>query len=135
MPNTATKLVSLDNLATYNTHVEPKITEITYEDYLKIPAATRASDNKTYCVTDLNALPTNFNDLIFTKKLTLTAGSTSLTFTDSRITANSLIQIFYPNTNSDVAYTEFTQNSATSFTLTFDAQSADVQVVALIMNV
>lgn len=131
--NSVTKLITLGNLETYTSFVEPKGVEISYDDYLQIPAAERASDNKTYYINDYDAAPANIGDLIFTMRQTLEAGETSLTFTNAKLNNNSLIQVFYPNTT-DVSYTEFTQNSTTSFTLTFDEQESDILVVVLVIN-
>ena len=54
--------------------------------------------------------------------LTLTAGSTTLTFTDARITEDSLIRVW-----SKAWYTSYVQTNG-SLVLTFPAQSADMPV-------
>ena len=73
-------------------------------------------------------------DFIFSLSGTLTAGQTSLTFTDSRLTANSILDFFYPG-ETNVNYTNFTQNSTTSFTLTFDARQSDLLVKIIVYNI
>ena len=64
------------------------------------------------------------------KKLpaTLTAGSTSLTFTDSAITADSLISVF---TEGGLLYNSIT-TAVGSVVLTFDEQASDVAVVLIV---
>lgn len=64
------------------------------------------------------------------KKLpaTLTAGSTSLTFTDSAITADSLIFVF---TEGGLLYNSIT-TAVGSVVLTFDEQATDVDVAILV---
>jgi len=64
------------------------------------------------------------------KKLpaTLTAGSTSLTFTDSSITADSLISVY---TEGGLLYNSIT-TSVGSVVLTFDEQATDVAVVLIV---
>lgn len=64
------------------------------------------------------------------KKLTgtLTAGTTSVTFSDSAITTTSLIDVYTSTGISPTAYTV----SAGSLTLTFASQGSDVAVVVLI---
>ena len=64
------------------------------------------------------------------KKLpaTLTAGSTSLTFTDSAITADSLISVF---TEGGLLYNSIT-TAVGSVDLTFDEQATDVAVAILV---
>lgn len=57
---------------------------------------------------------------------TLTAGSTTLTFTDNRILADSLISVF-----SEIYYTSKTQ-SAGSVVLTFPVQATDMDVKILV---
>ena len=133
--NTPTKLISLGNLETYTGYIEPKQVVLNYAQYLALPESEKNS-GKTFYIPDLNVAPATLNSLIFTMRQTLTAGSTSLTFTNANLSENSLIEIFYPNTaDPDFNYTDFTQNSSTSFTLTFEAQSSDIQVVALVFNV
>jgi len=64
------------------------------------------------------------------KKLsaTLTAGSTSLTFTDSAITADSLISIY---TEGGLLYNSIT-TAVGSVVLTFDEQATDVAVAIIV---
>ena len=64
------------------------------------------------------------------KKLpaTLTAGSTSLTFTDSTITADSLISVF---TEGGLLYNSII-TAVGSIVLTFDEQATDVAVVVIV---
>ena len=64
------------------------------------------------------------------KKLpaTLTAGSTSLTFTDSAITADSLISVY---TEGGLLYNSIT-TAVGSVVLTFDEQATDVDVAILV---
>lgn len=64
------------------------------------------------------------------KKLTatLTAGSTSLTFTDSSILANSLISVF---TEGGLLYNSIT-TAVGSVVLTFDEQASDVAVAIIV---
>ena len=64
------------------------------------------------------------------KKLpaTLTAGSTSLTFTDSSITADSLISVY---TEGGLLYNSIT-TAVGSVVLTFDEQATDVAVVLIV---
>jgi len=64
------------------------------------------------------------------KKLpaTLTAGSTSLTFTDSSITADSLISVY---TEGGLLYNSIT-TTVGSVVLTFDEQATDVAVVLIV---
>ena len=64
------------------------------------------------------------------KKLpaTLTAGSTSLTFTDSAITADSLISVY---TEGGLLYNSIT-TAVGSVVLTFDEQATDVAVVVIV---
>jgi hypothetical protein len=64
------------------------------------------------------------------KKLpaTLTAGSTSLTFTDSAITADSLISVF---TEGGLLFNSIT-TAVGSVVLTFDEQASDVTVVLIV---
>ena len=64
------------------------------------------------------------------KKLpaTLTAGSTSLTFTDSAITADSLISVF---TEGGLLYNSIA-TAVGSVVLTFDEQATDVAVTILV---
>jgi len=64
------------------------------------------------------------------KKLpaTLTAGSTSLTFTDSAITADSLISVY---TEGGLLYNSIT-TAVGSVVLTFDEQATDVAVAIIV---
>lgn len=64
------------------------------------------------------------------KKLptTLTAGSTSLTFTDSAITADSLISVY---TEDGLLFNSIT-TSVGSVVLTFDEQASDVTVAIIV---
>jgi len=64
------------------------------------------------------------------KKLpaTLTAGSTSLTFTDSSIKADSLISVY---TEGGLLYNSITMTVG-SVVLTFDEQASDVAVVVIV---
>ena len=126
------KLISLGNLSTFKDHVEEKSVVLTAEQYAALTPAQKNADI-SYYVYDDNVVPT-ISNTIFTLRQTLTAGSTTLTFTDVRLTADSLIQIFYPNSNTDIDYMNFEQLSATSFRLTFDAQESNVMVVALVIN-
>lgn len=66
------------------------------------------------------------------KKLTatLTAGSTTLTFTDSSIVATSLVKLFSAE---ELDY-ESATSSVGSVTFTFEAQASDVSFTLLIMN-
>lgn len=73
-------------------------------------------------------------DSSFRLSQTLTAGSTSLTFTDNRITNDSIINIYYDVNHLDMVWDTFTQNSNTSFTVTYEPQTTDVTVIALITN-
>lgn len=131
MPNIQ-KLISLDNLSTFKDHIEEKAVELTAAQYAALTPAQKNADI-SYYVYDDEPVPT-INNIIFTLRQTLTAGDTTLTFTDSRLSSNSLIQIFYPNTNMDIDYNTFEQLSATSFRLTFDAQESNLAVVALVIN-
>lgn len=131
MPNPV-KLISLDGLSTFKNHVEEKSVELTAEQYAALTPEQKNADI-SYYVYDDDPVPT-ISNTIFTLRQTLTVGNTTLTFTDSRLSADSLIQIFYPNSNTDIDYTNFEQLSATSFRLTFDAQESNVMVVALVIN-
>ena len=128
------KLVSLANLGTFKGYVEEKAIELTAEQYAALPASQKAKDI-SYYITDAAVAPADLSTLIFSIKQTLTAGNTTLTFTDNRITANSLISIFYPNAQSEVTYTQFEQLANNSFRLTFDEQASDLVVAALVFNV
>lgn len=87
-------------------------------------------------VSKLDALPTasELEDEIASargKELTstLTAGQTSLTFTDSSITTNSTVDVY--TSVYGVNPEEMTVNSG-SLTLTFDAQASDIGVKVVI---
>lgn len=63
---------------------------------------------------------------------TLTAGTTSVTFTNVTTTANSIVEVA---TNvSGLEYNSIS-NSGTSYTVTFDAQASDVEVYLLVTEV
>lgn len=59
---------------------------------------------------------------------TLTAGSTSITISDSSITANSLIEVY---NDAGVGWESITASSG-SVTITFEAQSADMSVEVIV---
>lgn len=63
---------------------------------------------------------------------TLTAGTTSVTFTNVTTTANSIVAVA-----TDVSGLEYNtlSNSGTSYTVTFDAQVSDVEVYLLVTEV
>lgn len=66
------------------------------------------------------------------KKLTatLTAGQTTLTFTDASIVSTSLVKLFSAD---EIEYDSFTSSTG-SVTFTFEAQSSDVSFTLLVMN-
>ncbi len=130
MPN---KIITLDNLSTFKGHVEEKAVVLTAAQYDALTPEQKNADI-TYYITDGVPVPM-LNNLIFSIKQVLEQGETSLTFTDSRLSGDSIIQIFYPNSNTDIDYKTFEQLSSTSFRLTFDEQENDVTVAALIFNV
>ena len=63
---------------------------------------------------------------------TLTAGTTSVTFTDVVTTASSIVQV--ATDDPDLEYNSIT-NSGTSYTVTFDAQASNVTVYLLVTEV
>lgn len=130
MPN---KIITLDNLSTFKDRVEEKAVVLTAAQYDALTPEQKNADI-TYYITDGVPVPM-LNNLIFSIKQVLEQGETSLTFTDSRLSSDSIIQIFYPNSNTDIDYKTFEQLSSTSFRLTFDEQENDVTVAALIFNV
>ena len=69
---------------------------------------------------------------ITTYSETLTAGSTSVTFTNVSTTANSIIDV--GTSVPDLEYISIT-NSGTSYTVTFDAQVSDVTVYLIVTEV
>ena len=137
-PNaTPTKLISLGNLTTYTTLAnqtyEPQTVTLTYAQYQALTPAEK-NNGKTYFVPDApDPGSGDLGSMIFSLTGTLVAGQTSLTFTDDRLTANSMLDFFYPGV-SDVTFDTFTQNSATSFTLTFEERSSDLLVKVLVYN-
>ena len=130
----ATKLISLEGLATYNGFKEDKAITMTSAQYAALTPEEK-NNGKTYYVTDAVGVSCDLAQYIFTLRQTLSAGSTEMTFSDARLSNNSLIEIFFPDTETDLNYNSFEQLSATSFKLTFDAQESDVSVVALVFNV
>lgn len=72
------------------------------------------------------------NELSKIKKLTatLTAGSTTLTFTDASITATSLCDLYC---GSEIDYESVTSATG-SITYTFEAQSSDVTFTLVVIN-
>lgn len=135
MANDITKLIDLEGLSTYKglsdqAH-EPHAITISWNDYQAL-TPTEKNNGKTYYVVDAPTGLPDLGSMIFVLTGTLTAGQTSLTFTDSRLSANSLLDFFY--IDSDVTYDTFTQNSATSFTLTFESQATDLTVKVLVYN-
>ena len=130
MPN---KIITLDNLSTFKDRVEEKAVVLTAAQYDALTPEQKNADI-TYYITDGVPVPM-LNNMIFSIKQVLEQGETSLTFTDSRLSSDSIIQIFYPNSNTDIDYKTFEQLSSTSFRLTFDEQENDVTVAALIFNV
>lgn len=133
MPSTP-KLISLENLTTYNGYKEDKAVVLTSEQYEALTPEEK-NNGKTYYVSDAGVPVTDLDQKIFTLRQTLSAGSTEMTFTDTRLSSNSLVEIFFPDTETDLNYTSFEQLSSTSFKLTFDAQENNVTVVALVFNV
>jgi len=134
MPSTPKKLISLENLTTFNGFKEDKAITLTSAQYAALSEEEK-HNGKTYYVTDAGPSVVDLNQMIFTIRQTLSSGSTEMTFSDVRLSSNSLIEIFFPDTETDLNYTSFEQLSATSFKLTFDAQESDVSVVALVFNV
>ena len=133
MPNPV-KLISLEGLSTYNGFKEDKAVVLTNAQYQALTPAEK-NNGKTYYVTDAGVAVQDLSNYIFTLRQTLSAGSTSMTFTDIRLTSNSLVEVFFPDSAQDMNYTAFEQLSETSFQLTFDPQDSDVTVVALVFNV
>ena len=135
MANDITKLIDLENLSTYkgysDTAYEPHATTISWAQYQALTPEQKSNGNTYYIPDAPTGLP-DLGSMIFVLTGTLTAGQTSLTFTDSRLTNNSLLDFFY--LDSDVTFDSFTQNSATSFTLTFTAQASDLTVKVLVYN-
>ena len=92
--------------------------------------------NPTYSISDSNIkamidlLLANAN-MTFGLEGTLQAGSTSITFTDSRITSTSVYDFY--STDENLICTSITQNG-TSITLTFDSQVSDKDVRVLVHN-
>lgn len=133
--NDPLKIISLDNLSTYTgliaQNYEPKTVIISYDDYVALPEAQKLNGT-IYFVPDAPSSG-GLGDSIFALSATLTAGQTSLTFTDSRLTANTILDFFY--STDGVSYETFTQNSATSFTLTFEAQASDLVVKVIAYNI
>lgn len=83
----------------------------------------------TYFLSKIKEKMDEKDDIFLTQ--TLTAGSTSLTFTDERITTDSIIDVYL--SVFDVAPTNITVNDG-SAVLTFDNQSEDVVVKLRLVN-
>ena len=137
MPGTLSPFINLENLGTYTTLAnqtyEPQTITLTYAQYLALPEAEK-NNGKTYFVPDApDPGSGDLGSMIFALTGTLTAGQTTLTFTDSRLTANSMLDFFYPGV-ADVTFEDFTQNSSTSFTLTFAERPTDLVVKVLVYN-
>lgn len=93
--------------------------ELTWSEY----EAITPDPNTMYFITDL------YDRGLGTVLLkTLTAGSTTLTFTDGSIQSDSVIDIY---TSSGVAYDSISTSTG-SITLTYTAQASDVQVKVLV---
>ena len=76
------------------------------------------------------------NNNQFVLKGWLYEGDTTLTFTDSRLTNTSVLEVFFDQNHYDLTWNTFTEDySSTGFSLTFDAQSEDVLVTVLVTNV
>ena len=76
------------------------------------------------------------NNNQFVLKGWLYEGDTTLTFTDSRLTSYSVLEVFFDQNHYDLTWNTFTENiSPFGFSLTFDAQSEDVLVTVLVTNV
>lgn len=75
---------------------------------------------------ELNRLSTRVGKVLTS---TLTAGQTTLTFTDSSITANSTVDVY--TSVYGVSPTEITSSTG-SITLTFDSQDSDLSVKVVI---
>lgn len=76
------------------------------------------------------ALENEIDDMFVTLTETLTAGQTTLTFTDSSIVATSLVKLFSAE---ELDY-ESATSSVGSVTFTFEAQASDVSFTLLVMN-
>ena len=137
MPSALSPIINLDNLDDYKTlsdqAYEQKTVTISYTDYLALPTETK-NNGTTYYVPDApDPGSGDLGSMIFALTGTLIAGQTSLTFTDSRLSANSMLDFFYPGV-ADVTFENFTQNSSTSFTLTFNERPTDLVVKVLVYN-
>lgn len=87
--------------------------------------------------TNIDANIINFvNNNQFVLKGILEAGDTTLTFSDSRLTDTSVLDVFFDEDHYDLTWNTFTENiNPYGFTLTFDAQSEDILVTVLVTNV
>ena len=87
--------------------------------------------------TNIDANIINFvNNNQFVLKGILDAGDTTLTFSDSRLTDTSVLDVYFDETHYDLKWNTFTENvSPYGFSLTFDVQSEDVLVTVLVTNV
>lgn len=99
-------------------------------EFYKVISAISIGDTLTV---GTNIQSTNVgNELSRVKTLTatLTAGQTTLTFTDSSIVATSLVKLFSAE---ELDY-ESATSSVGSVTFTFEAQASDVAFTLLVMN-
>ena len=87
--------------------------------------------------TDIDANILNFvNNNQFTLKGWLFAGDTTLTFSDSRLTDTSVLDVYFDENHADLMWNTFTENTSPyGFSLTFDVQSEDILVTVLVTNV
>ena len=135
MATTPSPSINLDNMRTYTTNAdlryEPHTVTMSYADYQALPTSEK-NNGKVYYIPD--APEGHFDDTIFSITETLKVGQTSLTFTDSRLTNDSVLDFVYPGIT-DVTFETFTQNSSTSFTLTFAERNTDLTVKAVVYNI
>jgi len=108
-----------------------------WENTTPVNSLSGLSDANISSASDKNILQFNstsnkWENKALYKKLTatLTAGSTTLTFTDSSIVATSLVKLFSAE---ELDY-ESATSSVGSVTFTFEAQASDVSFTLLVMN-
>ena len=126
-------LIDLNGLETYTGYVERKSQVLTYQQYINLPTEQK-NNGTSYYVPDAIQAPTILNDVIFSLTETLEAGSTTVTFTDNRLVSTSKVQV-YCEVGSDLLTPTASSEGTHSLTLTFDAQSSDVDVCIVVFNV
>lgn len=122
--------VDLSGITVYDEEIKDYIgsqtVELTYQQYQNLPSS-KETDNVNYFIKDLD--PEATKGIVLTG--TLSAGSTSLILNNSVIKSDSMIDFY--TTVYGINPTNVVQSNS-SITFTFEEQSVDIGVVAIVWN-